>query len=412
MRVVTEQVLADAFAALPEEEPRVVASGNAASPAAALRVLDGARERYRLFVLNALHPLPDREGVVLETPFVGAGMRRRANLEYVPARLSLVPELFRSTRVPDVVVLSVSPPRDRTVSLGAEVNVLPAALEAVRERGGLVVAQVNRHVPYTYGDGVLGVDEVDLALEVDEPLASPAHGAPDDLARGVAEQVAPLVPERATLQLGIGGAPDAVVDALSARRGLRVWTELLGDGVLRLERAGALAPEETLTASFLLGGGDLYTWADGNPRLRVLRTERVNDPATISRQPAMTSVNTALQVDLFAQANASRRPGRPGEVYSGFGGQTDFVVGALHATGGVAVVALPSWHPRADTSTVVEVCDVVTSFQHSHLVSEQGVARVFGSSQDEQARQVVEHVAHPHARDGLREAAGRLGLRL
>ena len=410
--MVTEQALADAFAALPSEQPRVVASGNAALPRAALEVLDGARERYRLFVLNALHPLPERDGVVLETPFVGAGARGRTNLEYLPARLSLVPELFRSTRVPDVVVVSVSTPRDRTVSLGTEVNVLPAALEAVRRRGGLVVAQVNRHVPHTYGDGVLGLDEVDLALEVDEPLAMPSHGEPDDVARGVAAQVAPLVGERATLQLGIGGAPDAVVDALSGRRGLRVWTELLGDGVLRLERAGALDVEETLTASFLLGGDELYRWADGNRRLRVLRTERVNDPGTIARQPAMTSVNTALQVDLFAQANASRRPGSPGQVYSGFGGQTDFIVGALHAADGVAVVALPSWHPKADVSTVVEVCDVVTSFQHSHLVSEQGVAEVFGCSQDDQARQVVEHVAHPRARDGLREAAGRLGLRV
>ena len=415
MRTVSEQSLSAALAAVPPPDatgPRVVASGNHAVPRTLLRVVDEALPAYRLFLLNAPAGVPDREGVVLETPFVGVGMRTSPRLDYVPARLSLVPELFRRGRRPDIVALHVSAPHDGTVSLGTEVNILPAALEAVRQRGGLVVAQVNPRMPYTYGDGVLGLDEIDLALEVEEELDAPPVREPSDLSRTIGERVAALVPEQATLQLGIGAVPDAVLAALSERRGLRVWSEMLSDGLLGLDRAGALDPDENVTCTFLFGQRDLYDHVHCNPRVRVLRTERVNDPAAIARQPGMTSVNTALQVDLFAQANASRRPGRPGQVFSGIGGQTDFIVGALHAPAGIAVIALASRHPKAGVSTVVPVVEAATSFQHSHIVSEQGVAEIWGRGERTQARQMIDEVAHPDARDGLREAAGTLGLRL
>ena len=236
---------------------------------------------------------------------------------------------------------------------------------------------------------------------------------PDDTASAIGERVAGLVSDGATLQLGIGGVPDATLSALVTRRGLRVWTEMVSDGLLALSRAGALDPAATMTTSFLFGSQELYDWVDGNPAVRVVRTETTNDPALIAKQPRMTSINTALQVDLFAQANATRRPDRPGRVYSGFGGQTDFIVGALHSPGGRAVIALPSVHPRAKVSTVVPLLQApATSFQHSHIISEQGVATVWGSDQGAQGRQLVEHVAHPSVRDGLRDAAAALGLEL
>lgn len=415
MRTVTENALAAALSAVPpgEDGLRVVVAGNHAVPWEALRVLDGALSSYRLFMLNAPRGVPQRDGVVLESPFVGPGMRDAPGLSYVPARLSLVPTLFSTTRAPDVVVLHVSAPRDGTVSMGTEVNMLPAAVDAVRRRGGLVVAQINPAMPYTYGDGVLALEEVDLALEVDTPLVSPTVRAPDDTASAIGERVAALVADGATLQLGIGGVPDATLASLTGRRDLRVWTEMISDGVLHLERAGALEDGATLTTSFLFGSQELYAWVDANARVRVLRTETTNDPALIARQRRMTSINTALQVDLFAQANASRRPDRPGRVYSGFGGQTDFIVGALHSPDGRAVIALPSIHPRAKVSTVVPLLEApATSFQHSHVVSEQGTARVWGYDQAEQARQLVEHVAHPSARASLREGAASLGLAL
>jgi acyl-CoA hydrolase len=416
VRTLTASALRTALAALPPagpDGPRVVVAGNHALPLPTLQLLDGAVERYRLFALNAPRGVPVRDGVVLETPFVGAGMRDARQLVYLPARLSLVPTLFTTTRPPDVVVLHVSAPRDGTVSMGTEVNVLPAALEAVRARGGLVVAQVNPRLPYTYGDGVVALEEVDLALEVDQPLSSPAVPAPEATSERIGRRVAELVPDGATLQLGIGGVPDAVLACLVDRRGLAVWTEMISDGVLALDRAGCLDPAMPITTSFLFGSPELYAWADGNPRLRVLRTETTNDPAMIARRRAMTSINTALQVDLFAQANASRRPDRPGRVYSGFGGQTDFIVGALHSPGGRAVIALPSVHPKAGASTVVPLLEApATSFQHSHVVSEQGTARVWGCDQHEQARGLVEQVAHPSARDGLHVAGRALGLEL
>src|SRR6202035_2043942 len=165
---------------------------------------------------------------------------------------------------------------------------------------------------------------------------------------------------------------------LGDRRRLRVWSEMVSDGVLRLEQAGALDRDHPVAASFLFGSEELYRWADRNPRLRLHRTETTNDPVLIARHDRMLSLNTALQVDLFAQANASWVRGR---IYSGFGGQTDFIVGALHSPGGHAVIALPSWHPKADTSSIVPLLDTpVTSFQHSAIVTEQGCAFLFGRS--------------------------------
>jgi len=204
-----------------------------------------------------------------------------------------------------------------------------------------------------------------------------------------------MVEDGATVQAGIGAVPDAVLAALVARKGLRVWSEMISDGVLDLARACSLDWAEPIVASFLFGSPDLYAWADRNPQLRMLRTETVNDPARIAARPAMTSINTALQVDLFAQANASYAHGR---IYSGFGGQTDFVVGALHSPGGQAIIALPAWHAKTHSST----------FQHTAVVTDAGRADLFGHSQREQADHLIEHAAAPEARDGLREEAARL----
>lgn len=413
MRILPESRLATVLAAAAARVdglPRVVVSGNFATPHRALSVLDGALARYRLFALNAQPGIPDRAGVTLETPFVGAGMRGRPGLRYFPSRLSLVPHLLTGALPPDIVLVHTSRPVDGTVSLGTEVNILPAAIEAARARGGVVVAQVNRNMPYTYGDAVLACEEIDHAIEVDEPLASPAVRAAGDVARVIGERVTGLVGDGATLQLGIGAVPDAVLAAATARRGLAIWSEMFSDGVLGLERAGSLDPAVPVTASFVFGSAELYRWLDGNRRVQLLRTEKTNDPGLIARQRGLVSVNGALQVDLFAQANASRVRGA---IYSGFGGQTDFVVGALHSPGGRAIIALPSWHPRADVSTVVpRLTGPVTSFQHSFIVSERGTAAVWGRDADEQARQILENVAHPDARDALREAGRGLGFAL
>lgn len=386
----------------------MVVSGNHATPWHTLALVDAALPAYALWALNGQPGLPDREGVTLETSFVGPGMRRSPRLSYVPSRLSLVPTLFGSVMPPDAVVLHTTRPRHGRVSLGMEVNVLPAAIEAVRARGGLVVAQVNRHVPWTYGDAELDLSLIDVLVEADEPLAHATLVPIDDESALIGSLVAARVPDGATLQAGIGAVPDATMHGLAHRRGLRIWTEMFSDSVLALERAGALDSAVPITASFLFGSEELIAWVDGNERVQMARTETTNDPGRIARNPAMVSVNTALQVDLFGQANASRIDAR---IHSGFGGQTDFIVGALHSPGGQAVIALRSWHPKADVSTIVAMVDEpVTSFQMSAVVTEQGVAEVFGQPQEEQARQLVEHAAHPSVRGELAEEAVALGL--
>jgi acyl-CoA hydrolase len=408
MRVVSEQQLEQALAGLRAPEPRVVASGNLATPWALLDALERSLQCYRLFMLAAQGPLPDREGVILETPFVGPGMREAGErLDYLPMRLSLVPRLFATIRPPDVVLLHTSTPRGGKVSLGIEVNILVAAVEAVRARGGLVVAQMNPRMPYTLGDSELDEEEIDLAIEVDQQLPSPLPSPTDPDTERIAELVAELVQDGATLQMGIGQVPDATLRTLIGRHELAVWSEMISDGVMSLDRAGALEPRRPIVCSFLFGSPELYKWVDQNPRLRMTRTEIANDPANIAAHAAMVSVNTALQVDLSDQAGASHINGR---LYSGFGGQPDFVTGALHSPGGHAVIALRSWHERSDSSTIVpRLPDPATSFQHSAVITEQGCAHVFGRSDRAQARLIIEHAAHPDAREQLWEHAAALG---
>ena len=390
------------------DNPRVVASGNFATPNTLLGLFDSVVPKYRLHMLNAQPGIPDREGVTYESAFVGAGMRRHPRLNYIPSRLSLVPVLFRDHYVPDIVLLHTSSQRHDTVSLGTEVNILPAAIEAARARGALVIAQANPHMPYTYGDAQIYENEIDYIIDVDEQLAEKPVKSPNDISREVGRLISAKVSDGSTLQLGIGEIPDAVIEQLHSRRDLRIFTEMFSDGVLGLLRAGALNPDIAITASFIFGSRELYDWLHLNRGVRMLRTEKTNDPGQIARQAKMTSINAALQVDLFDQANASRVRG---EIYSGWGGSTDFIVGALHARGGQSFMALPSWHAKAGVSTIVpRITDPVTSFQHSYVVTEQGVADCFGHSQAQQAQNIISQAAHPSVRDELTDAAREMGL--
>ncbi len=400
--------LARALASLPAN-PRVVVTGNHATPWHTVKLVDDALDEYRLWALNGQPQLPDREGVVLESSFVGPGQRRSPRLSYVPSRLSMVPSLFGKQLPPDLVVLHTTRPRDGKVSLGVEVNVLPAAIEAVRRNGGVVIAQTNANMPWTFGDALVDLDLIDVLVDANEPMPHAPVSSIDDASATIGQLVAARVSDGSTIQAGIGAVPDATMHGLSGRSGLRVWTEMFSDSVLALEKVGALDRNIPISASFLFGSPELLEWVDGNERVEMVRTEVTNSPARIARNPQMVSVNTALQVDLFGQANASRINAR---IHSGFGGQTDFIVGAMHSAGGQAFIALRSWHPKADCSTVVPMVDEpITSFQMSAIVTEQGLATVFGNDQCEQARQIIEHAAHPSVREELREEAVALGLR-
>ena len=407
MRVINYEQLKNLLASQPEN-PRIVASGNFAPPMTLLNAADETLESFKLHMLNAHPGIPDREGISYESAFVGPSMRRHPRLNYIPSRLSMVPILFRDHYRPDVVFLHTSPKRYDTVSLGVEVNILPAAIEAARSRNGIVIAQANKQMPYTYGDAQIYESEIDYLIEVDEPLLEKQVTEITDIQGEIGVRIAALIENNSTLQLGIGGVPDAVLSSLKDRKKMRIWTEMFSDGVLDLHKAGVLDDEMPLNASFLFGSRELYDWVNLNRRIRMRRTEISNDPSLISRQAKMTSINSALQVDLYDQANASYVRG---EIYSGFGGSTDFIVGALHSRGGQSFMALPSWHPKANVSTIVpELHTPVTSFQHSYVATEQGIAPCFGHPTKEQALNIIKHAAHPDAKEELTQAAAKLNL--
>ncbi len=409
VRMLTFDEVVQLLRSLGPSEPRVVISGNSATPRTLVQALLAARERCRVFQLNAQSGFSDNTSFISETPFVGPGVRCDPMLDYLPMRLSLVPRLFSTVRPVDAVLIHTSLPHEGKVSLGIEVNILPAAIEQARARGGLVIAQMNSRMPYTFGDGEIRLDLIDGALEVDAALATPPVVKPSDAAQIIGERIARFAEDGTTLQLGIGLIPTIAATRMSHLHLLRVWSEMISDGVLALDQAGALDPDHPVTTSFLVGTQELYGWADRNLGVRMRRTETVNDPSRIAAHRTMLSVNAAMQVDLFAQANASFVEDR---IHSGFGGQPDFVSGALHSKGGHAVVALHAWHDKTDTSTVVPILtNPVTSFQHSAIVSEHGCAELFGRSQHSQAQLIIEQVADPRARPQLAEASARLGLR-
>lgn len=385
-----------------------MASGNFATPKALLALADSNIAEFRLFMLGAQVGIPNRDGVIFESPFLGPGMRRSPRLNYIPCRLSLVPTIIKAKYQPDVLLLHTSNVRDGKVSLGVEVNILPAAIEATKAKGGIVIVQANPQMPYTFGDGELNLEDIDYLIEVDEPLTEAPEIPLTDVSLEIGGRIASKVSDGASLQLGIGGIPNAVIASMQTHQNLKIWTEMFSDGVLGLVRSGAVKSDSVLTASFLFGSRDLYDWVNLEPRVQLRRTEVTNDPGLISSQVQMTSINAALQVDLYDQANASYVNGQP---YSGFGGSTDFIVGALHSKGGASFMALPSWHGKSQSSNIVHrLSETVTSFQHSYVVTEQGVAECFGRSASEQATNLIEFAANPNARDYLREEAAAAGL--
>ena len=407
MQRVSSGELAKIFESLPSGL-RVVASGNFATPKALLKLADANIQEFSLFMLGAQVGIPDRAGVIFESPFLGPGMRGNPRLNYIPCRLSLVPVLLKHQYIPNVVLIHGSEIRNGKVSMGVEINVLPAAIEAAKKNNGLVIVQSNPKMPYTFGDGEVDINDIDYLIEVDEELTEAPNIELNDTSLEIGSLIAARVTDGSTLQLGIGGIPNAVIESMKNHRGLKIWTEMFSDGVLGLVRNGAIDAESTLTASFIFGSRELYDWANLNERVHMRRTEVTNDPGIISKQNKMNSVNAALQVDLYDQANASYVKGQP---YSGFGGSTDFIVGALHSNEGASFMALPSWHRKSDSSNIViRLSEAATSFQHSFVVTEQGVAECFGSSASDQAANLIEKAAHPDAREYLREAARSNGL--
>jgi 4-hydroxybutyrate CoA-transferase len=347
--------------------------------------------------------------------FIGPNARQAVNegrAEYIPAFLSDVPSFFRRGIIPlDAVLLNVSPPDAHGYcSLGTSVLAMPTAVETA----GTVIAQLNQRVPRTLGDSFIHVDDIDLAVEVDVPLYTHSLGAVGEIEDNIGRHVAKLIPDGATIQMGIGAIPSAVAKALDDKRDLGIHTEMMTDVVLDLVEAGIVtgARKEInagrVVATFMLGSQRLYDWADDNPMVEMRPVQYTNDTTIIRRFRRMVAINSALEVDLTGQVCADSIGPR---MYSGVGGQMDFIRGAALAEEGRAIIALPSTAAGGTVSRIVpylrQGAGVVTTRAHVEtIVTEYGAAEMHGRSIRERAQALIA-IADPRFRDELEAEARR-----
>ncbi len=345
--------------------------------------------------------------------FIGPNARAAVNegrADYIPVFLSDVPHLLTSGLIPlDAVFINVSPPDEHGFcSLGTSVEAMQAAIRSAKT----VIAQLNRSMPRTLGESFVHVDDIDLAIEVDQPPYEHRQPEIGDVERRIGEFVADLVPDRATIQMGIGAIPTAVGLALHGKRDLGVHTEMMTDCVLDLVEAGVItgaAKERNrgkIVATFMMGTPRLYAFVDDNPMVEMRPTDFTNDTHVIRSFSRMTAVNSAIEVDLTGQVCADSIGHR---MYSGVGGQMDFIRGAALAPEGRAIIALPSMAAGGTSSRIVsalrEGAGVVTTRAHVRtIVTEWGIAELYGQSLRERAKRLIA-IAHPDARDELTAAA-------
>ena len=356
---------------------------------------------------------PEFEGVFqLDSFFVGGNVRKTTQAgyaDYIPVFLSETQKLYRSGAVPcNVAMIQVSrPDKHGFVSLGTSVDATLAAVECA----DTVIAVVNKYVPRAFGDAMIPMSKIDLFVEDDQPLEEAHFSEPNEVEVAIGKHCAALIEDGATLQMGIGAIPNAVLAQLGGHKNLGIHTEMFADGVLPLVRAGVINGEAKnidkgkMVSTFLMGSNDVYNFIDDNPAVLMKDVGYTNDPYIIAKNDKVTAINSALQVDLTGQVCADSL-GR--KFYSGVGGQVDFVYGASLSKGGKAIIAMPSITNKG----VSKICDtllpgagVVTTRNHMHwFVTENGAVDLYGKSLQERARLLIS-VAHPSAQEALDRAA-------
>jgi acyl-CoA hydrolase len=350
--------------------------------------------------------------------FVGPGDRQAVNTgqaDYTPIFLSEIPALFSAGVLPlDVALLQVSPPDEHGfLSLGVEVLASKAAAEAART----VIIQVNRQMPRVLGDSFLHVSRVHAVVESDEPLPELDSGGFGQVEEAIGQHIATLIPDGATLQLGIGTIPDAVLASLTGKRDLGLHTEMISDGVMQAMEAGifsgtrkTLHPGKAL-ATLILGSHALYRFVDNNPAFELHPSTYTNDPFIIAQNDNLIAINSALEVDLTGQVCADSIGTR---IYSGFGGQLDFMRGAARSRGGKPIIALPATAREEEMSRIVPILQpgagVVTTRGDVHyVVTEFGVAQLYSKTLRQRAQALI-GIAHPKFRAPLERAASERKL--
>jgi acyl-CoA hydrolase len=346
--------------------------------------------------------------------FVSSAIRAAVNEgrgDYLPVFLSDAPKLFRSGLLPlDAALVQVSPPdRHGFCSLGISIDVTRAAVQCAK----VVIAQVNPRMPRSHGDGLIHVDAIDYLVEGAQDLPELRHGPLTDVELAIGRHCAELVDDGATLQVGVGAIPDATVAALRDHHRLGIHSEMISDGIVDLVERGVVTGEckrvhpGKVVGTFALGTRKLYDFIDDNPLVQMLDVAYVNDTAVIRRNPKVTAINSAIEVDLTGQVCADSI----GELqFSGVGGQMDFIRGAALSDGGRPIIALPSATGAGEPRIVAQLragAGVVTTRAHVHfVVTEYGIADLFGKNLRQRAAALVA-IAHPAHRDALAAEARR-----
>ena len=353
------------------------------------------------------------EGVFqLDSFFVGGNVRKVTQsgyADYIPIFLSETQRLYRCGAVPcNVAMIQVCPPdKHGYVSLGTSADATVAAVECA----DTVIAVINKYVPRAFGDAMIHMSKIDMFCQEDIPLEEALFAEPNETEIKIGKHCAALIEDGATLQMGIGAIPNAVLAQLGGHKNLGVHTEMFADGVLALVEKGVINGEAKnidkgkMVSSFLMGSKRVYDFIDDNPGVLMMDIGYTNDPYIIAKNDKVTAINSALQVDITGQVCADSL-GR--KFYSGVGGQVDFVYGASLSKGGKSIIAMPSITNKGISKisdVLSEGAGVVTTRSHMHwFVTENGAVDLYGKTLQERARLIIS-VAHPSAQEALDKAA-------
>ncbi len=412
-------VSADQAVASIQSRHRVFLTGNCSVPRTIMEALVRRAPKLEdveicqvLTVGSADYVSPEMAGHLrVNTLFISDNVRAAVNegrADFTPCRLSEIPLLFSSGALPlDVALIHVSPPDEHGFcSFGLEVGVTKTAAAHAR----IVIAEVNPRMPRTLGDSFIHLSKITHLVPVEYELPELPMGQPTELTKQIGKHIAGMIEDGSTLQMGIGAIPDGVLFYLRDKRHLGIHTELFSDGVIDLVEAGVITNERKtlhpgkMVAGFLLGTRKLYDFVDNNPIVELHPTEYVNDPYIIRQNDKMIAINSAIEVDLTGQVCADSIGPR---LYSGVGGQLDFIRGAARSRGGKPIIAMPS--SNKNISKIVPMlkpgAGVTTSRNDVHyVVTEYGIADLHGKTIRQRARALID-IAHPDFRAELEQKA-------
>ncbi len=355
---------------------------------------------------------PCNEAFTINSCFVGGNVRKAINSHYgayIPIFLSEIHLLFRRNILPlDVAFIQVSSPdKHGFCSLGVSVDITIPAIETAK----IVIAQVNPQVPRTHGDGIIHIKNIDYAIEVDIPLHTLVIGEPTNIEKAIGKNVASLIEDGATLQMGIGNIPNVALANLTSHKELGIHTEMFSDGIIPLIEKGVITGEHKvkkrgkIVTCFAMGSQKLYDFVDENPIIHFREAAYTNDTGIIRRNPKVTAINSAIEIDLTGQVCADTIGKYQ---YSGVGGQMDFIRGASLSEGGKAIIAMPSITTKGYSKIVPylkEGAGITTTRAHVHyIVTEYGIVNLFGKNLKQRAKALIE-IAHPDFQESLEKAA-------